>query len=94
MPVLNKATARRRIRQVFSGYKKLTRPERRHIRNLTGGKLYELYCLSRVLHEIRYRYRYTIQFKGTNLQFQSGPGQIHGTSPHFDLISPVSGQLR
>lgn len=83
--MIDKTKAEKEIRGVFAQYKKLTVKDRADVRALVGGKLYEIYVLSRVLKEVRMR-GFSIKFVGANLKFKAGPGKIKQTDPHFDIF--------
>jgi hypothetical protein len=82
---MDKRNAIAEIRRIFQQYRNLLRPDRRFINNLTGGKLYEFYCLANTVEEIRARYGCIIRLVGPHIQFQSSPGLIRSSDPHFEV---------
>lgn len=61
------------------------------IKKLVGGKLYELYVLSRLLSELQAR-GWHVRFHGATIELKASPGGVDPSSPHFELArTPVGG---
>src|ERR1039458_6293510 len=60
------------------------------IQKLVGGKVYELYALSRLLLELQAR-GWVPRFKGARIELKGSPGAIHPRSPHFELSRSPAG---
>lgn len=88
---MDKSSAQKTILSIFGAYKAVRPADRRLIRALTDGKLYELYVLSRVLQELRRR-GFQIRFVGKDLRFKASPGLIWPSDPHFELYVPGSSE--
>ena len=89
---MDRAAAISAIRQVFAQYRGKRRGDAKMLKQLTDGKLYELYVLSHLVENLAKR-GFTLVFKGTTLKFKASPGQIHLTDPHFEVFSPGSGTV-
>lgn len=83
---MDRKGALRKVRAIFRQYGSISHPSRQHLNQLTDGNLYELFCLSKVVEILTNQYGFKINFVGSSLKFQSGPGAIHQTSPHFDVF--------
>ena len=55
--------------------------------SMTRGKIYELFCLSRVVEELNKR-GFTIQFVGPTIDFKASPGNIDRKRSYFLLHGP------
>lgn len=88
---MDRKGALRKIRALFRQFGPISHVSRRYLNQLTSGNLYELFCLSKVVEILTTNYGFQINFVGSSLKFQSGPGAIHQASPHFDVF--VSGQI-
>jgi hypothetical protein len=89
---MDKQSAQNAIISIIGAYKAVRSTDRRLIKALTDGKLYELYVLSRVVQELRRR-GFQIRFVGKDLKFKASPGLIRSNDPHFDLYVPGPGTL-
>jgi hypothetical protein len=87
---VNKGQAIAEVKRIFGRYHGVTQRDDRWLSTLAGGKVYELYCLSKVLERLRQTYGFRLQFRGTNIQFQASPGYIDHSRPHF-IIQGSSG---
>lgn len=83
---MDRARAIREIKHVFRRFRILTAKEDRWLQKVTIGKVYELYCLSKTLEELRNAYGYQFQFHGRNIRFQASPGAINRSMPHFSIL--------
>jgi hypothetical protein len=83
---VDKARAIDEIKRVFRRFRRLTRKEDRWLQKVTIGKVYELYCLSKTLGELRNTYGYQVQFRGRSIRFQASPGAINRSMPHFSIL--------
>ncbi len=86
---MDKQSAQNAILSIIGAYKTIQAGDRKLVKALTDGKLYELYVLSRVLQELRGR-GFRIRFVGKDLKFKASPGMIQSYDPHFDLYAPGS----
>jgi hypothetical protein len=86
---MNRAAAIAEIRRIFSQYKALTAIDKRLLRALKNGKLYELFVLSKLVQDLRKR-GFTLKFQGTTLKFKASPGRIKKGDPHFEVMAPGS----
>ncbi len=84
---MNKSAAITEIKRVFGAYKAITANEDAWLRRLKGGKLYEMYCLSKVLEILRAAYGFRVSFNGSTIIFQSSPGRINRNMPYFSISS-------
>lgn len=84
---MDKEKAIRAINSVFSKYKKIRKADSTNLKELTDGKLYELFVLGQVLRQLRAR-GFRIKFIGTTLEFKAAPGFIDANDPHFEIFSP------
>ena len=80
------------IKAIFSAHRKISASESTWLRNLKSGKLYELYCLARVIGELRGVYGFDIRLVGSSIRFQSAPGRIRRASPHFEISNRSTGR--
>lgn len=84
MASLNEQAARTKIHLVLSTLG-VTQPGLRRTRNLFGGKLYELFVLSRLLIELANR-GYSLQFSHPAVGFKTGGGPIKPGDFHVDVL--------
>lgn len=89
---MDKEAAKKEIKKIFSSYKRLSKGKWSWLQTLESGKIYELYCLSRVLTELRQIYGYMIWFPGQSFKFKSSPGLIKTSDPFFELCNPSTGR--
>lgn len=82
---MKKSQALKHIHAVFAGYKRLHPPDKLWLRNLKSGKLYELFCLAKVIQKLRNDYGYRLAFKGASIRFQMSGGKIDPIDPHFEV---------
>lgn len=84
---MDKGSAQNAIISIIGAYKAIRSKDRKLIKALSDGKLYELYVLSRVLQELRRR-GFQIRFVGKDLKFKASPGLIWPHDAHFELYVP------
>lgn len=82
---MNRSQALTTIQSIFGTYTTLTGGEQAWLRNLKSGKLYELYCLSKVIEDLSRTYGFRVLFRGASIRFKLSPGKIHSGDPHFEL---------
>jgi hypothetical protein len=83
-PSLDVKKAQDEIEQIMGAFQGVLPHKLLPIFKLTGGKLYELYALSRLLAELRARGWFPY-FKGARIELKASPGLIDPNSPHFEL---------
>lgn len=84
---MDRVAAQAEIHSVFSTYRAITSTDRRLVRALKTGKLYELYVLSRVVEALRLR-GCRLRFSGSVLKFKGGPGMLKTSDAHFKVVLP------
>ena len=91
--MINRAQAIVDILTVFSAYKsRISASDRRLVRQLTNGKLYELYVLSEVVTGLVSRGCH-LKFLGSSLAFKGSPGMLKASDPHFEVTTPNGDDL-
>ena len=81
-PGLDEKKARAEIRRILTAIRGVLPPKLTPISQMVGGKLYELYALSRLLAELRSR-GWNLYFKGQTIKMNGSPGAITTASPHL-----------
>jgi len=84
---MDRATAISEIDKVFSAYRRLRPSDKRLLKALKDGKLYELYVLSFVIVDLVKR-GFRVTFQGHTLKFKGSPGRIKRSDPHFVIVPP------
>lgn len=87
MATLDKAKAKARIKKVLAKYKSLTPSDEASLDVMNGGKVYELYVLSRLVAELRHR-GFSLRLVGSDIRFKAAPGLISANDPHFEVFAP------
>ena len=82
---MTRSNTLRRVKRVFSKYIKLKPSDEQWLAKKTGGKLYELYCLSKVIDELVHSYGYAVRFVGRNIEFKMSPSMIKAGDSHFEV---------
>ena len=90
---MDRAAAIQAIKTLFAHYKgAINATDRRVLKGLSVGKLYELYVLSDVVQDLANRGCH-LTFLGSSLKFKGGPGMLKTSDPHFSVIAPDGTQL-
>lgn len=84
MSSLQESLARTKIQGVFTSLG-ILKPGLQSLTKLKGGKLYELFVLSKLLLELACR-GYTFQFSSSTVAFKTGGGPINGGDFHIDVV--------
>lgn len=84
---MDKDEAIAKIEDLFSAYATLEAADSAHLHGLDKGKLYELYVLSELVHDLELR-GCTMEFRGSNIVFKAAPGKIKSSDPHFVVTAP------
>lgn len=92
-PPLDEAKARAEIRNILTAFQGLLPPKIAPVAKIVGGKLYELFVLSRLLVELRGR-GWLVRFHGQSIKMSSSPGGVSSTKPHFELRSTSSASVQ
>ncbi len=82
---MDRANALAEIQNIFGTYKSLTANELAWLQGQWDGKVYELYCLSKVIEELVNTYGFSASFVGSDIQFKLSPGRIRPFDPHFQF---------
>lgn len=85
MATLTEAKARKDIRSILT-ILGAAKGGLKQVGTLTGGKLYELYVLSRLLLELQGR-GFQFNFSGKTIAFKTGGGPIKAGDFHIDVLS-------
>jgi hypothetical protein len=72
------------ILDIFEQVAALTPMQIAHGLDAIPGKLYELYCLGRVLELLQVQ-GYSVVFQGTSLRLQTSGGFANPSQPHFEI---------
>lgn len=83
-PGLNEAKARKEIRAILKTVSLVASQALTPLGKLKGGKLYELFALSRLLEHLAGR-GFRPRFVGTKIKLKASPGEINYSEPHFVL---------
>lgn len=89
---LDANSAKTKITDFFKHYKLSRGHVSTHLAQMATGKLYELYCLSRVVEHLQRR-GYAIQLVHQAVSFPAAPGFINRKRPYFEVLDD-RGDLR
>ena len=90
---MDKDEAIKAIEALFQAYNgSFTTQDEQDVRDLSKGKLYELFVLAEVVDALALR-GCTLQFRGASLKFKASPGKLKATDPHFEVRTPHGDHL-
>ena len=83
---MNISEAKNQVTHLFRQYNRCVSGS---LDSMTRGKIYELYCLSRVVEDLSNR-GFTIHFVGSTVDFKASPGNIDRSRSYFLLHGPTT----
>lgn len=90
MAKLNEAACIDELIDIFDAVVGLTPPQIIHGITAIGGKLYELYCVARLLEHLQSQHGMSATFVGTALILKTSGGYVYSNDPHFEIWSAGS----